>query len=166
MDKLPSSIEKKTPPPQDANGSSQSEMKGRKEILLPSSAATNQKTLSNDDRPSLQISHTASTESDAHIPDTEACAICLTEYKEGDDICWSHNRRCPHSFHRECVMEWLIRHDECPCCRHNYLALDDGDDEELSQDPPPPAVPEVTSGARNDSLSDFSLPIAAVDDDE
>jgi len=59
----------------------------------------------------------------------DACAICLTEYEEGDEICWSHNKECNHAFHRECILEWLIRHDDCPCCRHNYLCLDDNDEE-------------------------------------
>jgi hypothetical protein len=69
------------------------------------------------------------------------CAICLVEYQEGDDVCWSHNKRCSHHFHRLCMTEWLSDHNECPCCRNNYLALSDDDEEEeemqrsISEDP-------------------------------
>jgi hypothetical protein len=94
-----------------------------------------------------------------HAEDSgEACSICLNEYVEGDEICWSRNRSCNHVFHRECILEvrceiislasskglwnlstnyglfvllcfiilqWLLRHDDCPCCRHNFLNTDD-----------------------------------------
>jgi hypothetical protein len=49
------------------------------------------------------------------------CAICWTEYQPAEDICWSPNSACAHNFHRDCIQEWLIRHDECPCCRSDYL---------------------------------------------
>jgi len=62
--------------------------------------------------------------------EAEPCAICLSEYEEGDEICLSHNDLCNHIFHRECMVEWLLRHDECPCCRHNYLSLLDTDEDE------------------------------------
>lgn len=62
--------------------------------------------------------------------DQEQCAICLVEYEAGDEISWSHNKSCNHAFHRECIIDWLISHDECPCCRHNYLSLCDDDDED------------------------------------
>jgi hypothetical protein len=49
------------------------------------------------------------------------CAICLKEYTVGDEIGWSHNPDCNHAFHYECILEWLSRHDECPCCRNSYI---------------------------------------------
>ena len=61
----------------------------------------------------------------------EQCAICLVEYEAGDEISWSHNKSCTHAFHRECIIDWLISHDECPCCRHNYLSLCDDDDDNV-----------------------------------
>jgi hypothetical protein len=66
---------------------------------------------------------------DDHGEDHEQCAICLVEYEAGDEISWSHNKSCTHAFHRECIIDWLISHDECPCCRHNYLSLCDDDDD-------------------------------------
>jgi hypothetical protein len=53
------------------------------------------------------------------------CSICLGEYQEGEEIYWSHNRRCNHCFHRACIEEWLLRTNACPCCRSNYLARSD-----------------------------------------
>mmetsp|Transcript_12073 Transcript_12073/g.18345 ORF Transcript_12073/g.18345 Transcript_12073/m.18345 type:complete len:348 (+) Transcript_12073:315-1358(+) len=60
------------------------------------------------------------------------CPICITEFEKDDDICISKNLECPHIFHMECMMEWLMRHDECPLCRQDYLKdsdylIDDND---------------------------------------
>jgi len=50
----------------------------------------------------------------------EMCAICLCAYEEGDIRIFS--KRCTHSFHKECVFEWLVKgHEECPCCRANMV---------------------------------------------
>ena len=63
------------------------------------------------------------------------CSICLRHYQVGDDICWSHNASCNHFFHEECIAQWLLRHNECPCCRRNYMEVeeDQEDDEEERQ---------------------------------
>ncbi|KAL9191050.1 hypothetical protein ACHAXT_000756 [Thalassiosira profunda] len=48
--------------------------------------------------------------------ESEMCAICLCPYEEGDVRIFS--KRCPHAFHKECILEWLVKsHNECPCCR-------------------------------------------------
>jgi hypothetical protein len=54
----------------------------------------------------------------------DPCPICLDGYEEGDEICWSHNKHCDHTFHRQCIIEWLMRHDECPICRQDFLSLE------------------------------------------
>jgi hypothetical protein len=66
----------------------------------------------------------------------EPCTICLEDYKEGDNVCWSHNRQCNHVFHQECIVEWLLRHDGCPVCRQDYLALEDLDHEGTQAEQP------------------------------
>ena len=53
------------------------------------------------------------------------CSICLTEYADGEEISLSHNRLCKHLFHTSCISEWLLTHDECPCCRNEYLSFSD-----------------------------------------
>lgn len=52
-----------------------------------------------------------------------SCAICLSNYKEGDDISRSSTNMCRHTFHKACVIEWLVaaRNPSCPCCRRMFL---------------------------------------------
>jgi Ring finger domain len=61
----------------------------------------------------------------------EPCSICLNEYRDGDEICWSHNESCNHFFHKECIQTWLLTHEDCPCCRRDFLCLfgDDGEEQ-------------------------------------
>ena len=42
---------------------------------------------------------------------TDTCNICLGEMNEYVII------QCGHSFHKECIGEWLIKKRTCPCCR-------------------------------------------------
>jgi len=52
--------------------------------------------------------------------ESELCAICLCPYEEGDIRIFS--KRCPHVFHKECILEWLVKcHNECPCCRKEMV---------------------------------------------
>ena len=44
---------------------------------------------------------------------TDTCNICLDEMKEYVVV------KCGHSFHKECISEWLIKKTTCPCCRHS-----------------------------------------------
>jgi cell division septation protein DedD len=50
-----------------------------------------------------------------------ACDICLLDYQVGDAVAWSPNLDCSHTFHNDCVLDWLVRKPTCPNCRHNYL---------------------------------------------
>jgi hypothetical protein len=52
---------------------------------------------------------------------SKTCTICCEDYKSGDDIVWSRNRKCKHAFHTECIIQWLMDHDDCPMCRNKYL---------------------------------------------
>ncbi|KAL3799990.1 hypothetical protein HJC23_007463 [Cyclotella cryptica] len=55
------------------------------------------------------------------------CAICLCDYIIGDSIVLSPNIACPHAFHRECIMEWLVKMQDgapCPCCRQTFVELE------------------------------------------
>lgn len=55
----------------------------------------------------------------------KSCSICMCRYKEGDEICWSRNEKCYHAFHLVCMLEWLMKHNDCPMCRRNYLMPDE-----------------------------------------
>lgn len=61
----------------------------------------------------------------------EQCAICLADFANGDEISWSQNKQCHHMFHQNCVLRWLLKHEDCPCCRRPYLKIVD---EEVSTD--------------------------------
>jgi hypothetical protein len=50
----------------------------------------------------------------------QLCAICLEDYKVGEDIGWSRNPLCHHAFHKDCILESLEVHDSCPICRNSY----------------------------------------------
>ena len=54
-----------------------------------------------------------------------SCAICIERYSKGDEIAWSFNERCHHAFHLDCIVDWLMEHDDCPLCRQEFLKSDD-----------------------------------------
>jgi len=63
------------------------------------------------------------------------CAICIQKYKDGDDICWSRNDKCHHVYHLNCMVEWLMRHDDCPMCRQLFLQSTTSRDENCGECP-------------------------------
>ncbi|XP_057473128.1 NEP1-interacting protein 2-like [Actinidia eriantha] len=44
-----------------------------------------------------------------------SCVICLEEFNRGDMTRVLPS--CAHSFHLQCIDEWLARHGSCPICR-------------------------------------------------
>ncbi len=63
------------------------------------------------------------------------CAVCLSRYEVGDEVVWSPNSACQHAFHKECILEWLVKMykqrrlqaaecNPCPCCRQEFATLD------------------------------------------
>lgn len=54
------------------------------------------------------------------------CAICLDDYERGDIVVTSCSE-CPHAFHQQCIVEWLVKMQDgtpCPCCRRTFVDLD------------------------------------------
>ena len=53
------------------------------------------------------------------------CAICLDNFKVGDELAFSSNRECSHVFHLECITEYIGKtkgaEKPCPCCRQWFL---------------------------------------------
>uniref|UniRef100_A0A673VBQ4 RING-type E3 ubiquitin transferase n=1 Tax=Suricata suricatta TaxID=37032 RepID=A0A673VBQ4_SURSU len=48
----------------------------------------------------------------------QSCAICITEYTEGNKV---HILPCTHEFHVDCVDRWLSENSTCPIC-HTEVA--------------------------------------------
>lgn len=55
-----------------------------------------------------------------------ACEICLINYEADEEVAWSPNPACTHSFHKDCILDWLGRKPTCPNCRQNYLVNPEG----------------------------------------
>ena len=49
------------------------------------------------------------------------CTICLESLEAGEEVSWSRNLECNHCYHKDCISMWLIKHNECPVCRNDYL---------------------------------------------
>ena len=48
----------------------------------------------------------------------EICIICLEEFNIGKTIT---TLECEHSYHLECINDWLSNKTTCPCCKINIL---------------------------------------------
>ena len=66
-------------------------------------------------------SNSITSEDDGSRVEATGCAICLSQYEEGDVL-----RVLPckgkHSFHKECVDDWLHVNATCPTCRSQVYA--------------------------------------------
>jgi hypothetical protein len=52
-----------------------------------------------------------------------ACAICIEEYEEGEQL---RQLPCDHCFHHDCIMPWLTeRSPSCPLCKSEVLVEDE-----------------------------------------
>jgi hypothetical protein len=50
------------------------------------------------------------------------CTVCLVPYNVGDVVVWNTQHTCPHVFHYDCLMTWLVRGKKrCPCCREWFV---------------------------------------------
>ena len=73
------------------------------------------------------------------------CTICLCNYENGEQICWSNNPSCYHHFHSTCGVAWLAKHSECPVCRAEYLV-----DPVTSNDTDEEATKSTVTGGSSD----------------
>jgi hypothetical protein len=54
--------------------------------------------------------------------DTSKCYLCLLNYVKGDEVAFSKfNDKCNHQFHKDCIVEWLMKRTACPCCKEEYI---------------------------------------------
>lgn len=78
-------------------------------------------------RSTLNISIRSDYEANETLYSPKACPICCEDYTKGDDIAWSKNEECCHAFHTECIVPWLMEHEECPMCRSDYIYINEID---------------------------------------
>jgi hypothetical protein len=50
-----------------------------------------------------------------------SCSICCESYHFDDSIACSKNNKCNHVYHEACIINWLLKHDDCPLCRRSYI---------------------------------------------
>ena len=53
--------------------------------------------------------------------DDTKCYLCLMAYTQGEEVAFSKNNKCKHQFHKDCIVEWLMKRTACPCCREEYI---------------------------------------------
>ncbi|CDW72129.1 ring finger protein 215 [Stylonychia lemnae] len=51
----------------------------------------------------------------------ESCCICLDDFKQDQII---RRLQCKHSFHKDCLDQWLVRCGSCPLCKNNIVQDD------------------------------------------
>ncbi|GFH44410.1 hypothetical protein CTEN210_00884 [Chaetoceros tenuissimus] len=57
---------------------------------------------------------------------SSACSICYERYKVGDELAKPKIQQCSsHVFHASCLESWLMKHVNCPLCRHVILIDED-----------------------------------------
>jgi len=49
--------------------------------------------------------------------DVLECAVCISSIEKNESCAILE---CNHSFHNECILKWLKKHLNCPCCRENF----------------------------------------------
>mmetsp|Transcript_67291 Transcript_67291/g.111419 ORF Transcript_67291/g.111419 Transcript_67291/m.111419 type:complete len:203 (-) Transcript_67291:30-638(-) len=64
--------------------------------------------------PGLAPALPVSTPWSADLSCSAECAICLSDFQEGDQVSML---QCRHAFHAECVERWLQSCGRCPVCR-------------------------------------------------
>lgn len=49
----------------------------------------------------------------------EVCSICWCSFKRGESL---KSLPCPahHTFHDDCIDNWIRKHTTCPICRNNF----------------------------------------------
>lgn len=59
------------------------------------------------------------------------CSICLDHYEPGEVVCASKSEECNHVFHKDCLMNWMMKNnDRCPLCRVDFMK----DEEERAEE--------------------------------
>lgn len=66
---------------------------------------------------------TAYNPSDKDLEEKLKCPVCIQEFVSEDTM---HVLPCYHTFHPDCCVPWLKKHNTCPVCRHELPSDDPG----------------------------------------
>ena len=59
------------------------------------------------------------------------CSICLETPKPGESVVSGRKTCCKSNvFHEECIKQWLVINDSCPCCRQPMLEEEEEEESE------------------------------------
>ncbi len=83
---------------------------------------------------------------------TVNCAVCLSDYEEGDRLQTLPCHR-DHTFHKDCIEPWLILHATCPTCRANVFP----DLPDTLPPPPPPIHAATRATATETARADLGI---------
>ena len=53
------------------------------------------------------------------------CSVCLEPFLPDQEVAWSKSLKCRHCFHADCLIPWLMKHDDCPLCRTTIMCDED-----------------------------------------
>lgn len=64
---------------------------------------------------------TRTTESAVNSMRVPHCAICLERLRVGEMVGLApvNQKACIHVYHKECISEWLVQHNECTLCKED-----------------------------------------------
>jgi len=65
--------------------------------------------------------HESSSLDSSTMEEEKSCPICYQCFITGEEIVKSLNKHCIHEYHKDCVLPWLLKSDECPMCRALFL---------------------------------------------
>lgn len=82
--------------------------------------------------PSSSSSSTSEEDSTASGPSSggsgvgeTCCGICLEDFTVGDRVAHAPHSICPHLFHEDCIVSWLVSRKgaSCPFCRQPFIGI-------------------------------------------
>lgn len=79
--------------------------------------------------------HYTYTRSELFMSSSEECSICMQKLRSKDQTYEAGKcfvTPCNHSFHKDCLLNWLQRRLECPLCRSQLPAPESDDDSNFS----------------------------------
>ncbi|EAS06275.2 anaphase-promoting complex subunit 11 RING-H2 finger protein (macronuclear) [Tetrahymena thermophila SB210] len=94
---------------------------GHKAIQIISNCQSGSKYLDEENKDSLSQQQNQEKKvpslSESQINGKQTCSICLIEFNSDEQI---RQTICNHTFHSQCLNDWLQKNDNCPICRQEF----------------------------------------------